>query len=128
MVTGERCRTAWNDDTGRFEHVCEHCCVAGLVLERRRRDLLARHYWCCGGEPVGSGWDVAQVRQRVDSMPPDALADWLSARLDLADEVPGLWTPTGMVCDGCHAGQLEGLLTKAGGRWRVRCAKCGAVA
>ncbi len=126
VVTGERCRTAWNDDTGRFEHVCDNCGVAGLVLERRRGDVLERHYWCCGGEPVGSGWDVAQVRQRVDSIPPDALADWLSARLDLADEVPGLWTPTGMVCDWCHAGQLEGLLPKPGGRWQVRCRGCGA--
>jgi hypothetical protein len=90
VVTGERCHTAWNHDTGRFHHVCEHCGAAGLVLERRRGDVLERHYWCCGGDPVGRGWDVAQVRQRVVSMPPEALADWLSARSELADEVPGL--------------------------------------
>jgi hypothetical protein len=77
---------------------------------------------------VGGGWDVATVRQRVVSMPPEALADWLSARLDLAEEVPGLWIPTGSVCDVCHAGPLEGLLTKPGGRWRVLCATCGGVA
>lgn len=126
VVTGERCHTAWNHATGRFHHVCEHCGAAGLVLERRRGDVLERHYWCCGGDPVGRGWDVAQVRQRVVSMPPEALADWLSARSELADEVPGLWTTTGMVCDVCHAGQLEGLLTETGGRWRTRCRGCGA--
>ena len=54
------------------------------------------------------------------------VADWLSARPDLTDEVPGLWTPTGMVCDVCHAGQLEARLAETGGRWQARCKACGA--
>ena len=54
------------------------------------------------------------------------VADWLSARPDLTAEVPGLWTPTGMVCDVCHAVQLDVQLAEKGGRWRARYKACGA--
>ena len=79
VVTGERRRTAWNERAGRFEHVCSDCGTAGLVLERRQGDVLEHHSWCCGGDPVGGGWEVAKVRQRAVSMPPAALAAWLDA-------------------------------------------------
>lgn len=91
------------------------------MLERKRGDVLERHHWCCGGEPVGKGWEPAQVRARVFAMPVATMVAWLDASTELADETPGLWTPTGVLCAECHRGQLEGLLTAPGGRWRVRC-------
>lgn len=33
--------------------------------------------------------------------------------------------PHGFTTRGCPQGQLEGLLTAPGGRWRVRCGGCG---
>ena len=120
---GERRRTAWNASAGRFEHVCSECGTAGLVLERRRGSVLERHAWCCGGDPAGDGWEVAQVRLQPMAMPAHVMADWLTASEDSAGAV---WTATGAVCSACHRGQLEGLLTAPGGRWRVRCRGCGA--
>ncbi|MES2948825.1 MAG: hypothetical protein V4858_09835 [Pseudomonadota bacterium] len=125
VVAGERCRTAWNQRVGRFEQVCGLCDAAGLVLERRRRKVLERHAWCCGGDPSGEGWELAQARARVSAMSAASKAAWLDANPDLAGETPEVWTPTGTVCVGCHTGQLEGLLTKPGGHWRVRCRGCG---
>lgn len=123
---GERRRTAWNESAGRFEHVCGECGVVGLTLERRRGGVMERHAWCCGGDPDGDGWEVAQVRLQLGGMTCTGMADWLTASEDLAGEAPGLWTPTGTVCSACHRGQLEGLLTAPGGRWQVRCRGCGA--
>ena len=126
VLTIERRRTAWNANTGRFEHVCGDCGAVGLVLERRRGHTLERHSWCCAGDPVGSGWAVAEVRQRVAALPAPAMATWLTSSMELAGETPGIWTPTGVVCSACHRGQLEGRLTTTGGHWRVRCRGCGA--
>lgn len=125
VVTDERRRTSWNANTGRFEHVCGDCGAVGLVLERRRGHTLERHSWCCAGDPVGSGWAVAEVRQRVVALSAIAMASWLTSSIGLAGETPGLWTPTGTVCVECHRGQLEGRLTSPGGHWRVRCRGCG---
>ncbi len=125
VVADERSLSAWNEAAGQFEPVCAQCSTVGLVLERKRGDVLERHHWCCGGEPVGKGWEPAQVRARVFAMPVATMVAWLDASTELADETPGLWTPTGVLCAECDRGQLEGLLTAPGGRWRVRCGGCG---
>lgn len=124
-LAAERRPTSWNKTTREFEHVCTNCGTAGLVLERRRGDALERHAWCCEGEPQGSGWRIAKVRQQVMALEVDTAAAVLNGNPDLAHEVANTWTPTAWACGTCTQGQVEAIL-KPGGRWRCRCRACGA--
>lgn len=123
----ERRETVWNPNIGAFEHVCDRCGVAGLVLERRRgRGILEHHRWCCSGEPVGPGWRLAEVRKLQFGLHPNSVAAWLNmGGHEAAREPMVAWQPTEHPCT-CGAGQVEGLLTAPGGRWRTRCITCGA--
>lgn len=51
--------------------------LCGVLTDAPRQ--VERNDWCCGGEPVGNGWHVAQVRQRM----PDSWGD--------ADQQGGRW-------------------------------------
>lgn len=125
-LVDERRLTKWNNATGQFGHVCADCGAQGLILERTRNGVLERHAWCCGGDPMGAGWRFAEVRQLIVALHVDALAEFMAADAELEGETPGAWTPTPYVCTSCHVGQVEGLLTRPGGRWRTRCSACGA--
>jgi hypothetical protein len=114
----------FNPKTKTFEFQCRRCRSIGQVLERKRGDVLERRCWSCNPGVNATGWHVAPVRQPMQAMHVDAAAGWLSSNPDLKGETPLAWTPTANIC-ACGAGQIEGLL-KPGGRWRTRCAACGA--
>lgn len=126
LLTDERRLTAWNKATREFEIVCERCGTQGLVLERLRSDgTLQRHAWCCSGEPLGgNGWRVAEVRKLPLALDVDTAATWLGSDPDPSDVPVDFWMPIGHPCR-CNKGQIEGLLTKPGGRWVARCRTCG---
>ncbi len=121
----ERKLTAWNPATREFERVCTRCGTRGLILERERRGVLERHQWCCGGEPAGSGWRFAPVRQPVMALPVEVAAEWLSGDPELTQEGGETWRATPYVCSACWQGQIEARRQAPGGRWRCRCAACG---
>lgn len=122
----ERRLTAWNRTTCQFEVVCPSCGGAGLVLERVRGGALERHHWCCAGtDPVGQGWQVAEARQPIFAMTPDALAATLNGDPELANDAPCEWTPTAHPCAACGGGQVEAQLLAPNGRWKTRCRACG---
>ncbi|QIL79320.1 hypothetical protein G7047_04920 [Diaphorobacter sp. HDW4A] len=124
LQTSERRVVAWNAATSAFEHVCERCGTAGLILERMRGEgALERHAWCCNGEPVGAGWCLAEVRRLPFALDAEAAAVWLNTDPDVQE--PGdAWVPTAYPCK-CGAGLIEGLLTKPARRWNTRCRACG---
>lgn len=124
--------TNWNAATQSFEFVCKACGESGLIVERVRRGVLERFHWCCEGrDPPGAGWTMARVRQPVSGMHPATLADWMDRDPSLAveatvDETIGKWISTPHFCGECRAGQILGMLTAPGGRWKTGCSSCGA--
>lgn len=108
-----------------FEYQCRECRSVGLVLERCRGDVLERRCWSCNPDVNVTGWRTSPVRQPMQAMHVDAAAEWLSSDPELKGETLGAWTPTANIC-ACGTGQIEGLLTRPGGRWRTRCSACGA--
>jgi hypothetical protein len=125
LPVNERRTVAWNTAAGAFEHVCERCGAAGLILERLRGEgALDRHAWCCDGEPVGSGWQLAEVRRLPFAIDAEAAAVWFNTDPDTQDEPGDAWVPTAHPCK-CGAGQIEGLLSRSSGRWMTRCRACG---
>lgn len=117
--------SAWNAKAETHEYKCGRCGVAGLVLERARKGALERHSWCCQGDPHGDGWQIAQPRQPLLGLYPEAQAALMDGDFELEDETPEVWTPLPAWCASCRRGQLQGLLTAPGGRWRVKCDSCG---
>lgn len=122
----------WNPQTRTFEYQCSRCGAVGLVLERTvlmhatRDGRIERHRWCCEGDPPGKGWVFAKMRQPLQAMHVDAVAEWLSSDPELKGETPGMWTPTAHTC-ACGAGQVEAQ-RGMDGRWQTRCRSCGASA
>ncbi|WP_456732294.1 hypothetical protein [Bradyrhizobium sp. USDA 3364] len=118
--------STWNAKAETHEYKCGRCGVAGLVLERARKGLLERHSWCCQGDPHGDGWQIAQPRQPLLGLHPEAQAALMDGDFELEDETPEVWTPLPAWCAACRRGQLQGLLTAPGGKWRVKCDACDA--
>lgn len=116
--------TAWNAQAGCFEHVCDRCGVAGLILERVRGDVLERRCWSCNPDMDVTGWRVSPVRQPLLPLDVDTAASWLSSDAELKGEEPGTWTALPHPC-ACGTGQVEALLAPSG-RWRCRCTACTA--
>jgi len=142
----ERREVAWNASTREFEHVCTRCGAQGLILERVRsgqrsvpdakmswvvfdrvhHGRLEYWQWCCSGEPEGPDWRLAEVRKLPFALPPEGVAAWLNTGApELGDETEGVWKPTEHPCV-CGSGLVEGMLSRASGRWQCRCKACGA--
>lgn len=114
-------KTAWSAGSGAFEHVCGCCGVVGLILERVNGQRLERHAWCCGGDPEGEGWRVAEVRQQPFALDVHSAVAWFNTDNDEAQE---RWKPIAHPCR-CGGGQIEARLLSAGGKWSTRCVACG---
>ncbi|WP_312463119.1 hypothetical protein [Comamonas sp.] len=124
LHTSERRNVAWNAASGAFELVCGRCGTAGLIVERLRGEAaLELHAWCCGGEPDGSGWQIAEVRRLPFALDAKVAAVWLNTDPDAQDEPGDVWVPTAYLCR-CGAGQLEARLLEPGTRWQCRCVTC----
>lgn len=117
--------TTWNATTKTFECQCRRCRTTGLVLERVRKGVLERRCWSCDPDMDVNGWTLSPVRQPLLGLYPDAQVELMAGDPDLCDEMTGAWTALPAWCAGCRRGQLQGLLTAPGGRWRVRCDSCG---